>query len=62
MGFLDDVKKKANKENLKKLQEQAQAKIDEAQDKLGTSGKPKQPEGGQQPAEQPAEQSSGEQT
>jgi hypothetical protein len=39
MGFLDKARQMANKENLDKMKKQAQEKVDQAKDKLGTSGK-----------------------
>lgn len=52
MGLLDNVKKQANKDNFKKLQEQAKSKIDQAQDKMGTSGKKSDAEGESAPGPQ----------
>jgi hypothetical protein len=49
MGILDNVKKMADKDKLKKVQGQAQQKIDQAQDKLG-SGKKGEGKGGDEAA------------
>ena len=49
MGILDNVKKMADKEKLKKVSKQAQEKIDQAQEKIGGSGKKREDEPGAEP-------------
>lgn len=58
MGILDNVKKMADKDKLKKVQEQAQEKIGQAQGKLGTSGKKEEKAESEQPSGEQAQQGS----